>query len=179
MASTYCALAILKTVGFNLWTIDKESILISLRNLQQPDGRYALMYFSQILWQKICFWCFIVISINWLFLLKSIYAYCLQRQSVFLDNFIVHDQSIGTERKTCHLNQFVVSSSFRISMWWILYTDAWNWFFFFFKSFSFMPVDVGAETDLRFVYCAGKNWKHYPVTIWYISFQILHNEILV
>ncbi|KAH1045640.1 hypothetical protein J1N35_036424 [Gossypium stocksii] len=40
LASTYCALAMLKTVGFNLWTIDKESILISLRNLQQPDGSF-------------------------------------------------------------------------------------------------------------------------------------------
>ncbi|KAA3481807.1 geranylgeranyl transferase type-1 subunit beta [Gossypium australe] len=45
LASTYCALAILKTVGFNLLTIDKESILTSLRNLQQPDGRYASTYF--------------------------------------------------------------------------------------------------------------------------------------
>ncbi|MBA0571305.1 hypothetical protein Golob_004885, partial [Gossypium lobatum] len=40
LASTYCALAILKTVGFNLLTIDKESILISLRNLQRPDGSF-------------------------------------------------------------------------------------------------------------------------------------------
>ncbi|OMO58950.1 Prenyltransferase/squalene oxidase [Corchorus capsularis] len=40
LASTYCALAILKNVGFNLSTIDKESILISMRNLQQPDGSF-------------------------------------------------------------------------------------------------------------------------------------------
>ncbi|KAK8514950.1 hypothetical protein V6N13_121896 [Hibiscus sabdariffa] len=40
LASTYCALAILKTVGFNMLTIDKESILISMRNLQQPDGSF-------------------------------------------------------------------------------------------------------------------------------------------
>ncbi|XP_039037386.1 geranylgeranyl transferase type-1 subunit beta-like [Hibiscus syriacus] len=36
LASTYCALVILKIVGFNILTIDKESILISTRNLQQP-----------------------------------------------------------------------------------------------------------------------------------------------
>ncbi|KAE8669256.1 putative Pentatricopeptide repeat-containing protein [Hibiscus syriacus] len=40
MASPYCALAILKTVGFNILTIDKEYLLISMRNLQQPDGSF-------------------------------------------------------------------------------------------------------------------------------------------
>lgn len=44
LASTYCALAILKTVGFNLSTIDKESILISMRNLQQPDGSFMPLH---------------------------------------------------------------------------------------------------------------------------------------
>ncbi|KAJ4959657.1 hypothetical protein NE237_019567 [Protea cynaroides] len=40
LASTYCALAILKIVGYNLATIDSESILISMKNLQQPDGSF-------------------------------------------------------------------------------------------------------------------------------------------
>ncbi|KAK6234199.1 hypothetical protein QUC31_006605 [Theobroma cacao] len=44
LASTYCALAILKTVGYNLLTIDKESILISMRNLQQPDGSFMPLH---------------------------------------------------------------------------------------------------------------------------------------
>lgn len=49
LASTYCALAILRTIGFNISTIDKESILISMRNLQQPDGRYASKFKMQFL----------------------------------------------------------------------------------------------------------------------------------
>ncbi|XVE52689.1 hypothetical protein DITRI_Ditri02bG0142800 [Diplodiscus trichospermus] len=44
LASTYCALAILKTVGFNLFSIDKEPILISMRNLQQPDGSFMPLH---------------------------------------------------------------------------------------------------------------------------------------
>lgn len=40
LASTYCALAILKIVGFNFSLIDSESILTSMRNLQQPDGSF-------------------------------------------------------------------------------------------------------------------------------------------
>ncbi|GLT73645.1 hypothetical protein SLA2020_454880 [Shorea laevis] len=40
LASTYCAIAILKTVGFNLSNIDSELILTSMRNLQQPDGSF-------------------------------------------------------------------------------------------------------------------------------------------
>ncbi|XP_068642113.1 geranylgeranyl transferase type-1 subunit beta-like [Aristolochia californica] len=40
LASTYCALAILKIIGYDLLSIDPESILISMRNLQQPDGSF-------------------------------------------------------------------------------------------------------------------------------------------
>lgn len=41
LASTYCALAILKIVGYNFSCVNSKSILTSMRNLQQPDGRYA------------------------------------------------------------------------------------------------------------------------------------------
>ncbi|KAL3717800.1 hypothetical protein ACJRO7_003016 [Eucalyptus globulus] len=40
LASTYCALAILKIVGYNLSNIDSESMLTSMRNLQQSDGSF-------------------------------------------------------------------------------------------------------------------------------------------
>lgn len=40
LASTYCALAILKMVGYNLSNINPEAILKSMRKLQQHDGRY-------------------------------------------------------------------------------------------------------------------------------------------
>ncbi|KAK9283753.1 hypothetical protein L1049_012003 [Liquidambar formosana] len=40
LASTYCALAILKIVGFNFSHIDSETILTSMKNLQQPDGSF-------------------------------------------------------------------------------------------------------------------------------------------
>ncbi|XP_021813917.1 geranylgeranyl transferase type-1 subunit beta isoform X2 [Prunus avium] len=40
LASTYCALTLLKIVGCNLSSIDSESILTSMRNLQQPDGSF-------------------------------------------------------------------------------------------------------------------------------------------
>ncbi|KAK1571309.1 hypothetical protein Q3G72_014937 [Acer saccharum] len=40
LASTYCALAILKAVGYNFANIDRESILTSMRNLQQHDGSF-------------------------------------------------------------------------------------------------------------------------------------------
>ncbi|XP_059666243.1 geranylgeranyl transferase type-1 subunit beta [Cornus florida] len=40
LASTYCALAILKTIGYDLSLIDSESILKSMKNLQQPDGSF-------------------------------------------------------------------------------------------------------------------------------------------
>ncbi|WCJ19586.1 Geranylgeranyl transferase type-1 subunit beta [Euphorbia peplus] len=38
LASTYCALSILKTLGYDFSNINSRSILLSLRNLQQPDG---------------------------------------------------------------------------------------------------------------------------------------------
>jgi len=41
LASTYCAIAILKIVGYELSNLDSESIASSMRNLQQPDGRYG------------------------------------------------------------------------------------------------------------------------------------------
>ncbi|KAM1028694.1 hypothetical protein FF1_041251 [Malus domestica] len=40
LASTYCAVAILKIIGYDLSSIDSESILTSMRNLQQPDGSF-------------------------------------------------------------------------------------------------------------------------------------------
>lgn len=40
MAATYCAVAILKTLGYNLSLVDSKSILRSMRNLQQPDGSF-------------------------------------------------------------------------------------------------------------------------------------------
>lgn len=41
LASTYCAIAILKIVGYELSNLDSEPIVSSMRNLQQPDGRYG------------------------------------------------------------------------------------------------------------------------------------------
>ncbi|GFP96746.1 geranylgeranyl transferase type-1 subunit beta [Phtheirospermum japonicum] len=38
LASTYCALAILKTVGYDLSLLDTELLVKSMKNLQQPDG---------------------------------------------------------------------------------------------------------------------------------------------
>ncbi|ESQ52636.1 hypothetical protein EUTSA_v10016771mg [Eutrema salsugineum] len=40
LASTYCALAILKVIGYDLSTIDSESLLLSMKNLQQDDGSF-------------------------------------------------------------------------------------------------------------------------------------------
>ncbi|KAL5716661.1 protein geranylgeranyltransferase type I [Ranunculus cassubicifolius] len=40
LASTYCALAILKTVGYNLSRTNSELILISMKTLQQHDGSF-------------------------------------------------------------------------------------------------------------------------------------------
>ncbi|VFQ88399.1 unnamed protein product [Cuscuta campestris] len=40
LASTYCALAILRTVGYDLSLIDSTPILKSMRSLQQPDGSF-------------------------------------------------------------------------------------------------------------------------------------------
>ncbi|KAK1298663.1 Protein farnesyltransferase subunit beta [Acorus calamus] len=40
LASTYCAIAILKMIGYDLSSIDSESISVSMRNLQQPDGSF-------------------------------------------------------------------------------------------------------------------------------------------
>ncbi|KAF8395106.1 hypothetical protein HHK36_019047 [Tetracentron sinense] len=44
LASTYCAIAILKIVGYNFSRIDSESILTSMKNLQQPDGSFMPIY---------------------------------------------------------------------------------------------------------------------------------------
>ncbi|KAG8390875.1 hypothetical protein BUALT_Bualt01G0129100 [Buddleja alternifolia] len=38
LASTYCALSILKTVGYDLSLIDSDLLLKSMKNLQRPDG---------------------------------------------------------------------------------------------------------------------------------------------
>ncbi|RDX70422.1 Geranylgeranyl transferase type-1 subunit beta [Mucuna pruriens] len=40
LASTYCAIAILKIVGYELSNLESESIVTSMRNLQQPDGSF-------------------------------------------------------------------------------------------------------------------------------------------
>ncbi|XP_073104739.1 geranylgeranyl transferase type-1 subunit beta [Elaeis guineensis] len=40
LASTYCALAILNMIGYNLSNLNCEAILISMRNLQQPNGSF-------------------------------------------------------------------------------------------------------------------------------------------
>lgn len=40
LASTYCAIAILKIVGYELSNLDSESIVTSMRNLQQADGSF-------------------------------------------------------------------------------------------------------------------------------------------
>lgn len=40
LASTYCALSILKIVGYDLSLIDSGSILRSMKHLQQPDGSF-------------------------------------------------------------------------------------------------------------------------------------------
>ncbi|KAM0948272.1 putative protein geranylgeranyltransferase type I [Dioscorea sansibarensis] len=41
LASTYCALAILRIIGYDLSSMDSESIIISMRHLQQPDGSFT------------------------------------------------------------------------------------------------------------------------------------------
>lgn len=41
LASTYSALAILKIIGYDFSLFDSESIVRSMKNLQQPDGRYV------------------------------------------------------------------------------------------------------------------------------------------
>lgn len=46
LASTYCALAVLKAVGYNFANIDSKSILISMRNLQQHDGSFMPIHFG-------------------------------------------------------------------------------------------------------------------------------------
>ncbi|KAK6933186.1 PFTB repeat [Dillenia turbinata] len=46
LASTYCGLAILKILGYNLSSIDSESILLSMRALQQPDGSFMPVHFG-------------------------------------------------------------------------------------------------------------------------------------
>ncbi|KAK1603318.1 hypothetical protein QYE76_018650 [Lolium multiflorum] len=40
LASTYSALAILKIVGYDVLNIDSKPLLLSMRNLQQPDGSF-------------------------------------------------------------------------------------------------------------------------------------------
>lgn len=40
LASTYCALAILKIIGYDFSNLDSTSISMSMKNLQHPDGRY-------------------------------------------------------------------------------------------------------------------------------------------
>ncbi|PWA65444.1 prenyltransferase family protein [Artemisia annua] len=40
LASTYCALAILKTVGYDFSLINSSSILKTMKHLQQPDGSF-------------------------------------------------------------------------------------------------------------------------------------------
>ncbi|GAU17803.1 hypothetical protein TSUD_171920 [Trifolium subterraneum] len=40
LASTYCALSILKIVGYDLSNLDSESMSTSMKNLQQPDGSF-------------------------------------------------------------------------------------------------------------------------------------------
>ncbi|XP_015963031.1 geranylgeranyl transferase type-1 subunit beta [Arachis duranensis] len=44
LASTYCALAILKIVGYDLSNVDSELMLASMRNLQQPDGSFMAIH---------------------------------------------------------------------------------------------------------------------------------------
>ncbi|EPS66724.1 hypothetical protein M569_08052, partial [Genlisea aurea] len=41
LASTYCALAILKILGYDMSLIDSESLIKSMKNLQQPGGCFA------------------------------------------------------------------------------------------------------------------------------------------
>lgn len=45
LASTYGGLAILKLVGDDLEIIDTEAMLITMKHLQQPDGRYTIICF--------------------------------------------------------------------------------------------------------------------------------------
>uniref|UniRef100_A0A1S3X456 Geranylgeranyl transferase type-1 subunit beta-like n=1 Tax=Nicotiana tabacum TaxID=4097 RepID=A0A1S3X456_TOBAC len=45
LASTYCALSILKTLDYDFSLLDSTSIVKSMKNLQQPDGRYFLWLF--------------------------------------------------------------------------------------------------------------------------------------
>lgn len=40
LASTYCALSILRTVGYDLSLLNSNSIIKSMKHLQQPDGSF-------------------------------------------------------------------------------------------------------------------------------------------
>ncbi|KAL5167628.1 Geranylgeranyl transferase type-1 subunit beta [Glycine soja] len=44
LASTYCAISILKIVGYELSNLDSETIVTSMRNLQQPDGSFISIH---------------------------------------------------------------------------------------------------------------------------------------
>ncbi|XP_044509010.1 geranylgeranyl transferase type-1 subunit beta [Mangifera indica] len=46
LASTYCALAILRAVGYSFANIDRVSILTSMKNLQQPDGSFMPIHYG-------------------------------------------------------------------------------------------------------------------------------------
>ena len=44
LASTYSALALLKILGYDLANIDSKSLLLSMKKLQQPDGRQVFRF---------------------------------------------------------------------------------------------------------------------------------------
>ncbi|CAA6669371.1 unnamed protein product [Spirodela intermedia] len=46
LASTYCALAILKIIGYDFSNLDSNSISLSMKNLQQPDGSFIPIHFG-------------------------------------------------------------------------------------------------------------------------------------
>ena len=48
LASTYCAISILKIFGCELSNLDSETIVTSMRNLQQPDGRYGFETWTRV-----------------------------------------------------------------------------------------------------------------------------------
>ncbi|KAK6145343.1 hypothetical protein DH2020_022163 [Rehmannia glutinosa] len=120
LASTYCALAILKTVGYDLSLMDSELLLKSMKNLQQTDGCMLAMY------------------------------YCL-----------CPDMKTLLALLTCETDYFQICTVLLAAR---VYTGT-SFCSYDKGRISFMPIHIGGEADLRFVFCAAaicsmlKNWS--------------------
>ncbi|KAH1260787.1 Geranylgeranyl transferase type-1 subunit beta [Glycine max] len=84
LASTYCAISILKIVGYELSNLDSETIVTSMRNLQQPDGRYGFETWTRAV-AFILVQCFIPIHTGGETDLR--FVYCAAAICFMLDNW--------------------------------------------------------------------------------------------